>query len=406
MTPGTRHLPPAMASVAALRGVALSGAAPSGVAPGGAKTGGVASRAAAAGGLCSARPALAAGTARRRRALGGACVLALAGLLAAPNAAARVLDCGERPADASRVAVAGGSLVEILYALGEQDHIVAVDRTSNYPEAAKQLPQIGYVRNISAEGLLSLEPTFVLGEHDTGPPEVVEQLARLGVDMLLVPEQFSVAGIRAKIRCVAAAMGADAAGEALAAALLAGVVGLNEDAPGEGAPGQVAGENIATRDIAGKVAGKAPGHVAGQAAEKAAPRPRGVVLLGLREGAPIAAGFNTSGQGLLSMAGAVNLMDFEGWKPVSVEVMAAASPEFIVIPNRGVQMAGGLQALLQHPALRLTPAARERRVISMDGMAMLGFGPRTVRAAAELRARLRTDHLRPGDAGQSEDAGQ
>ena len=365
MTPGTRHLPPVMAPIVALRGVALRGVALSGVAPGGAKTGGVAARAAAASGLCSARPAPAAGTARRR-ALGGACVLALAGLLAAPNAAARVLDCGERPADAARVAVAGGSLVEILYALGEQDHIVAVDRTSNYPEAAKNLPQIGYVRNISAEGLLSLEPTFVLGEHDTGPPEVVEQLARLGVDMLLVPEQFSVAGIRAKIRCVAAAMGADAAGEALAASLLAGVVGLSEDAPGEGA----------------------------------APRPRGVVLLGLREGAPIAAGFNTSGQGLLSMAGAVNLMDFEGWKPVSVEVMAAAGPEFIVIPNRGVQMAGGLQALLEHPALRLTPAARERRVIAMDGMAMLGFGPRTVRAAAELRARLRTDHLRPEGTGQ------
>lgn len=394
MTPGRRHLPPAMAPTVALSGVALSTVVLSGVAPGGAKTGGVAARAAAAGGLCSARPAAA--TARLRRALGGACVLALAGLLAAPNAAARVLDCGERPADAARVAVAGGSLVEILYALGEQDHIVAVDRTSNYPEAAKSLPQIGYVRNISAEGLLSLEPTFVLGEHDTGPPEVVEQLARLGVDMLLVPEQFSVAGIRAKIRCVAAAMGADAAGEALAASLLAGVVGLSEDAPGEGAPGPVAGGNIATRDMAGNVAGQAAGNVA----EKAPPRPRGVVLLGLREGAPIAAGFNTSGQGLLSMAGAVNLMDFEGWKPVSVEVMAAVGPEFIVIPNRGVQMAGGLQALLEHPALRLTPAARERRVIAMDGMAMLGFGPRTVRAAAELRARLSADHLLPEGAGQ------
>ena len=402
MTPGTRHLPPAMAPVVALRGVA-----PGGVAPGGAKTGGVASRAAAAGGLCCARPAPAATAARRRRALGGACVLALAGMLAAPNAAARVLDCGERPADASRVAVAGGSLVEILYALGEQHRIVAVDRTSNYPEAAKKLPQIGYVRNISAEGLLSLEPTFVLGEHDTGPPEAVAQLSRLGVDMLLVPEQFSVAGIRAKIRCVAAAMGADAAGEALAASLLAGVVGLCEDAPGQGAPGQVAGGNIATRDMAGKVAGQAAGHVAGNVAGvagnvagKAAPRPRGVVLLGLREGAPIAAGFNTSGQGLLSMAGAVNLMDFEGWKPVSVEVMAAAGPEFIVIPNRGVQMAGGLQALLEHPALRLTPAARQRRIIAMDGMAMLGFGPRTVRAAAELRARLRANPVRPEDAGR------
>lgn len=324
---------------------------------------------------------LAQGRAWRRRALASA--LALAGLLGPLAAGARVLDCGERPADASRVAVAGGSLVEILYALGEEDHIVAVDRTSNYPEAAKSLPQIGYVRDISAEGLLSLEPTFVLGEHDMGPPEVVAQLARLGVDMLLVPERFSAAGIRAKIRCVAAAMDAAAAGEELAGALLLGVAAPEEDRPGNVAAGEVAG------------------NAAGQAAGKAAPRrPPGVVLLGLRAGAPVAAGVNTSGNGLLAMAGAANLMDFEGWKPVSVEAMAAAGPEFIVIPNRGVQMAGGLQALLKHPALRLTPAARERRVIAMDGMAMLGFGPRTVRAAAELRARLRADDLLSGDAGR------
>lgn len=345
---------------------------------------------------------LARGRAWRRRALASA--LALAGLLGPLAAGARVLDCGERPADVSRVAVAGGSLVEILYALGEEGHIVAVDRTSNYPEAAKSLPQIGYVRDISAEGLLSLEPTFVLGEHDMGPPEVVEQLARLGVDMLLVPERFSAAGIRAKIRCVAAAMDAAAAGEELAGALLLGVAAPGEDRPGNVAAGEVAGRaagKAAGGNVAGNAVGNAAGKASGNAAGKAAPRrPLGVVLLGLRAGAPVAAGYNTSGNGLLAMAGAANLMDFEGWKPVSVEAMAAAGPEFIVIPNRGVEMAGGLQALLKHPALRLTPAARERRVIAMDGMAMLGFGPRTVRAAAELRARLRADDLLAEDAGR------
>ena len=344
----------------------------------------------------AARLARAQGRAWRRRALASA--LALAGLLGPLAAGARVLDCGERPADVSRIAVAGGSLVEILYALGEESHIVAVDRTSNYPEAAKNLPQIGYVRDISAEGLLSLAPTFVLGEHDMGPPEVVEQLARLGVDMLLVPERFSAAGIRAKIRCVAAAMDAAAAGEELAGALLLGVAAPGEDRPGNVAAGEVAG-NAVGKAAGGHAAGNASGNAAGNAVGNAAPRrPPGVVLLGLRAGAPVAAGYNTSGNGLLAMAGAANLMDFEGWKPVSVEVMAAAGPEFIVIPNRGVEMAGGLQALLKHPALRLTPAARERRVIAMDGMAMLGFGPRTVRAAAELRARLRADDLLAEDA--------
>ncbi|MEM1189255.1 MAG: ABC transporter substrate-binding protein [Pseudomonadota bacterium] len=290
----------------------------------------------------------------------GAAVLSGAVLNAGP-ASAEDLTCGEQPADASRIVVAGGSLVEILYDLEEESRIIAVDRTSNYPASARDLPQIGYVRNVSAEGLLSVEPSFVLGEHDTGPPEVLEQLENLGIDLLLVPEEFSVAGIRDKIRCVAAAIGRSEAGEELAARLLADL-----------AP-----------DIAQQI----------ESGEAGAEAPAGIVLLGLREGAPVAAGRATSGQGLLDMAGARNLMEFEGWKPVSVEAMAAARPEFIVIPERGVRMAGGLDELLEHPALRLTPAAEYRRVISMDGMAMLGFGPRTAAAAARLREQLLEDGL-------------
>jgi len=284
-----------------------------------------------------------------RRAL-ACCALLLAGTVPATSLAG-ALRCGDTAPDASRIAVAGGSLVEILFALGEQDRIVAVDSTANYPEAATALPQIGYVRNLSAEGLLSLSPTLVLGEHDMGPPAVVEQLAGVGIDLLHVPERFDSDGIAAKVRCVAAAVGAAERGEALVAELLAGYRG-----------GEAAGKGSASSAI---------------------------VLLGLRNGVPVAAGRNTSGDGLLAMAGAQNLLTaFEGWKPVSVEAMAAAAPEVIVIPERGIEDAGGIDALLDHPALRLTPAARHRRVIAMDGMAMLGFGPRTLAAADRLRAAL------------------
>ena len=319
--------------------------------------------------------------------------LATALALGAGSAGADVLECGERPADASRIAVAGGSLVEILYQLDESARIVAVDRTATWPAAARELPQIGYVRDLSAEGLLSLQPTFILAEHDAGPPAVIEQLQRLGLDMLRVPEEFSAAGIRAKVRCVAAAVGADAAGRELLQQIAAAgdaAVDAADSAP-----------EAAERGVSGAGASRA-------AAADAAPAVgedsrRGIVLLGLRGGAPVAAGRDTSGDGLLAMAGAHNLMRFEGWKPVSVEAMAAARPDFIVIPERGLEMAGGMDALLEHPALRLTPAARERRVISMDGMAMLGFGPRTLEAAAQLRAAL--DGAGPADDAAAVSAG-
>ena len=271
----------------------------------------------------------------------------LGSLLMFAAGAAGAMECGERAADASRIAVAGGSLTEILYALDEADRIIAVDTTSNFPPAATELTQIGYVRNLSAEGLLSVKPTLVLGEHDMGPPAVLDQLDAVGVDLLRVPETFDAAGIATKVRCVAQAIGAEARGEALIAEHITGL-----DAP-EDQPDQ---------------------------------QPRGLVLLGLREGSPIAAGRETSGAGLLAMAGAANVLDdFEGWKPVSRESLAAASPDFIAIPERGLNSAGGIDALLEHPALRLTPAARNERVIAMDGMAMLGFGLRTLDTAHRLR---------------------
>jgi len=267
----------------------------------------------------------------------------------------QALDCETPAPDASHIAVAGGSITEILYALGQEQRIVAVDSTSNYPPAAAHHPGIGYVRNLSAEGLLSVEPTLILGEHDMGPPGVLAQLQTLEVDVLRVPERFDAGGILDKVRCVGTVIGA----RDRTAALL-------EDLAPRAARLQRSGdwESVA---------------------------PRGVVLLTLEAGAPVAAGRDTSGHGLLQMIGAVNVLaDVAGWKPVSAEAMARARPDFIIIPERGLRAAGGTDRLLEHPALRLTPAAVERRVLAMDGMALLGFGPRTLDAALQLRDALRS----------------
>lgn len=277
--------------------------------------------------------------------------LALMAVLPASTLASNgELECGEQAADPSRIVVAGGSLVEILHRLDHFDAIVAVDRTATFPPEARALPQIGYVRDIAAEGVVSLRPTLVLGEHDMGPPEVIAQLRQLNVDLLRVPETFDRAGIEAKIRCVATAVGVPERAKAI-------IEDLAEPLP-------------TTPD------------------ENTEPM-RGIVLLTLQDGAPLAAGQESSGDGLLAMAGLENALKFRGWRPVSMEAMAAARPEFIVITERGLRAAGGVQALLEHPALRLTPAARDKRVIDMDGMAMLGFGPRTLDAARELAIRLK-----------------
>ena len=262
-------------------------------------------------------------------------------------------ECPDVDGDTARIVVAGGSITEILYDLGAEAMIVAVDRTSNHPAAALELPQIGYVRALSAEGVLSQSPTLLLGEDDTGPPEVVDQLRATGLPIAILDEQWDVDGIIDKVRCVGRLIGQSDNAEAYIETTL-----------------KPAADSLVT--------------------EGSDPALRGAVLLGIRDGAIIAAGRDTSGDGLLKMLAAGNALDgMSGWKPVSMEAMILADPSFLVIPQRGLEAAGGVEGLLDHPTLRLTRAAQQGRVYAMDGMAMLGFGPRTLTAAARLSAEIR-----------------
>ncbi|MEM7252596.1 MAG: ABC transporter substrate-binding protein [Pseudomonadota bacterium] len=264
--------------------------------------------------------------------------------------------CGTSQYDSTRVAVAGGSLTEIVYFLGAEKRIVATDVTSNYPPGARDFPSVGYVRNLSTEGILSVKPTLVLGEHDMGPPEVLAQLERANVQVLRVPEEQTAAGILAKIHCVGLALGVD---------------------------------EVAQHRIEGELIPKVEALRARRALEDDTPV---AVLLGLRDGVPVAAGRDTSGDGLLKMIGVRNVFsDFSGWKPVSLEAMAKANPQAIVIPSRGVAAAGGLDSVAGHPAIRLTEAGRDGRILAFDGMAMLGFGPRTLDAAIALIEAFKLD---------------
>ena len=103
-------------------------------------------------------------------------------LLVAVLSSAAVEAC-EQAKDPSRIAIAGGSITEILYFLGEESRIIATDLTSTFPDEAQSFPSVGYVRGLSAEGILSLKPTLVLGEQDMGPEEVVKQLQKTSIDI-------------------------------------------------------------------------------------------------------------------------------------------------------------------------------------------------------------------------------
>jgi iron complex transport system substrate-binding protein len=259
------------------------------------------------------------------------------------------------PADPpSRIIVAGGSLTEIVHALGAGDRMIARDTTSTFPEAVTALPDAGYVRALSAENLIALDPDLVLAEHDAGPPEAMEVLRRAGIPLVVAPQALDAQGVAAKIATVAEALDLPAEGRALQE--------------------RVAADLARARTAAASL-----------------PRPpRVMFILSMQGGRLLVAGARTSAAAMIELAGGVNAVTgFDGYKPLTDEAAIAAAPEVILMMDRGGDHAVTMADVAAHPALRLTPAGAAGRVVTMDGLFLLGFGPRSGEAALALNAQLR-----------------
>jgi iron complex transport system substrate-binding protein len=241
---------------------------------------------------------------------------------------------GRTPAaDTSRIVSIGGSVTEILYALDEQQKIVAVDTTSLYPQSALQeKPNVGYMRQLSPEGVLALSPTLVLAT--------------------LIPDKFTGDGIVEKIGLISRDVGAGERGECL-------IRGVRSD---------LAALDAMRRQISQPI--------------------KVAFLLSLANGRPMVSGTDTAADGILAMAGASNAFrDFKGYKPLNDEAVIAAKPEAVLVMQRG-EHALSADVVFSQPALAMTPAAEHDNLIAMEGLYLLGFGPRTARAARDLARRL------------------
>jgi iron complex transport system substrate-binding protein len=264
-------------------------------------------------------------------------------------------------ADDGRVVAVGGSVTEIVFALGEEARLLAVDSTSLYPAATQELPNVGYMRQLSAEPILALGPDLVLAIADSGPAAALQQIRDAGVPVVTVPDDYTPEGVLEKIDIVAAALGVEAKGRALRA--------------------EVAAELAAVKAAFGDVAA----------------RPRVLFLLTISQGrTTVAAGRKTSAEGIIALAGGVNAVDgFESYKPLSPEAAVAAAPEVLLIGARSLDLLGGMAGLLAIPEVALTPAAQNKRVVVMDTLLLLGFGPRTAEAAAQLGKELHPEIAPP-----------
>ncbi|MAW88798.1 MAG: hemin ABC transporter substrate-binding protein [Phyllobacteriaceae bacterium] len=252
-------------------------------------------------------------------------------------------------AGAGRIVSIGGSVTEIIYALGEQERLVARDRTSTYPREAGGLPDIGYIRALSPEGVMSVNPGMIIALEGYGPPEAASVLRQAGIPLVEVPEGHDGAAILAKIGKVASALGVEDKGAALAARVSADL------------------------------------ESAARAARGVSPKRKVLFILSMQGGRIMAAGRNTHADGIIAMAGGVNAMaDVEGYKQVTDESLIQAAPDLILMMNRMGDHDVSAETVFAHPAIAPTPAAANRALVRMDGLYLLGFGPRTAQAAMEL----------------------
>ena len=251
----------------------------------------------------------------------------------------------------SKVVVAGGSLTEIIYLLNLENNLVGVDVTSKFPESVKELPSIGYVRRLASEGVLSLKPELIIAEEDVGPPAVVNQIGKTSIDLRIIEDKHTFGGIKEKIQCIS------------------NIFGL---------------ENEKNQVVYNAISKKIQLLQDFKAINKKKSK-KFLIILMMRGTSPVVAGTNTSGDGFLKSLGLQNSMsEVDGWKPVSKEEIILADPEYIIVTDRAFKSFSSKEQFFLKTGTNLTRAGKENNLIVKDGMALLGFGPRTLDAAISI----------------------
>ncbi len=258
--------------------------------------------------------------------------------------------------DISRIVSLNGNVTETLFALGLGANVVADDVSALYPPEAVALPKIGYQGELSAEGILSFNPTVVIGDDTAGPPEVLDQIRAAGVPLVIVKsDPSSIYGPVNEIKQIGSALGIESAGNTLAGSL-----------------------EQQLKD-------------AEALAATATSKPR-VAFLYLRgQGTELIAGTGTSADLVITAAGGINAgadSGIQGYVPITPEALVAAQPDIILVMQMGLSSVGGVDGLLKIPGVAQTPAGENKRIVAFEDLYLLGFGPRLGAAVHDVTLAL------------------
>lgn len=256
-----------------------------------------------------------------------------------------------------RIVCIGGALTEIVYEIGAQSCLVGVDTTSTFPKEAQLIPQVGYARSLSAEGILALAPTSVIATEEAGPPGVLRQLSAAGVSVEVLDSGYRFQGLIRRIAVLGRLLNQETAAVSLIERLNLEWSQLDSAKP----------SNTSIISTPARV----------------------LFLFAHSANRLMAAGVQTGAHAMIEYAGAINaISEYSGYKPLTPESLISARPDVLLLTDQGFRALGDFSAVLNLPGVSQTPAGQKQRIIIMDANLLLGFGPRLATAVKQIKSEL------------------
>ncbi|OEF27638.1 hemin receptor [Vibrio rumoiensis 1S-45] len=235
-----------------------------------------------------------------------------------------------------RIISAGAAVTETIEALGASKNLIAIDVTSIQPSDSP-LPVIGYHRQLSAEGLIALKPTMIIGSDEMGPDTTLDLLKQSNIKVTVVNSEPSVDGLKQRIDEIAQLTNSESQAQKLKSLVNSQVESLQKHSRTE---------------------------------------KKKILFLLIHSGRPAnVAGSGTTPDAIINLAGGINpaAEQLNSYKPISVESMLQMQPDVILVSGRSFKEMGGAAGVIKKmPMLASTPAGKSQSIITIDGHALVG----------------------------------
>jgi len=259
-----------------------------------------------------------------------------------------------------RIVSLNGTITELLFEVGLGDAIVGVDRTSTYPASAQKINNLGHVSKLNIEAILALEPNMVLIDKKNAQTTALDVLRKADISIQVVDIPQTLDGALVAAKKINTIFDGDWDTQSLAQ--------------------KTATNKAKIKEIRSKMT-----------------NPPKVLFIYARGAQTLmVAGKNTFAEAMIEIAGGQHLMkDFDSFKPLTPEALLKYQPEVILMFESALaslaqqkKNTSPMQGLLSIQGMQKTPAGKHKNVLTFDGLALSGFGPRASDIAVQLSQQL------------------